>query len=110
MGCEYAGLFLPDESGFGPVWYSSSTPGEDLVHLPRVALGDGVLGRTASRGRYMYLRGDTFEELDIPKNLCKEAQIVVEDAVCVPLVDGTNTTGAWRWSIYVVQTIAMRKR
>ena len=94
MGCEYAGLFLPDESGFGPVWYSSSTPDEDLVHLPRVALGDGVLGRTASRGRYMYLRGSTFDELDVPRSLCEEAQIVVEDAVCVPLVDGANTTGA----------------
>ncbi len=94
MGSEYAGLFLPDESGFGPAWYSSATIDEDLIHVPRMALGDGVLGRTASRGRFMYLRGNEFEEHDIPRVLCQEADIVVEDAVCVPLLDGDATLGA----------------
>ena len=52
--------------------YSLITP-RRTSHLPRVALRDGVLGRTASRGRYMYLRGDIFEELDIPKSLQRSA-------------------------------------
>ena len=44
VGCEYAALFLPDESGFGPAWIRSSTADDPPHKIGRMEVGDGVLG------------------------------------------------------------------
>ncbi|MEE2755739.1 MAG: GAF domain-containing protein [Myxococcota bacterium] len=94
VGCEFAGLYLPEESGFGPAWVRDGDPNTPLERLERVDLGDGVLGRTASRGIVLNLIGSAFEDLDIPARVGGQCTRRVTDALAVPLLDGDSTKGA----------------
>jgi signal transduction histidine kinase len=87
--CELAALFLPDvEVGAGPAWVRG--PGTAAaVQLPRVEVGEGILGKAASRGEPLKLTDDaSFEAHAVPRALGGGHTLVVEDAVAVPLLDG----------------------
>ena len=92
--CEAAALYLPvAETGAGPAWVRG--PGSALaVHIERVEVGDGLLGKVASRGEAMVLAEEAFEAQAIPRALGGGHPMVVEDAVAVPLHDGEVTVGA----------------
>ena len=93
-GCEFAALFLPEESGFGPAWVRGGDANAPLETIARVEVGDGVLGRAASRGQILNLAGEEFARLDVPRSVGGESSRLVLDALAVPLVDGTNTIGS----------------
>ncbi|MGC6415960.1 MAG: GAF domain-containing protein [Bradymonadia bacterium] len=93
-GCEFAALFLPEESGFGPAWVRGGDANAPLETIARVEVGDGVLGRTASRGQILNLAGEEFARLDVPRSVGGESSRLVLDALAVPLVDGTSTIGS----------------
>lgn len=87
--CELAALFLPDvEVGAGPAWVRG--PGTAAaVQLPRVEVGEGILGKAASRGEPLKLTDDaSFDAHAVPRALGGGHTLVVEDAVAVPLLDG----------------------
>ncbi|MEE2789738.1 MAG: GAF domain-containing protein, partial [Myxococcota bacterium] len=93
-GCECAALFLPDESGFGPMYIRRATADDSLLTCPRLEIGEGLLGYTANLGRSLSLRGRGFAEANVPQHLGGSADIVVDDAIAVPLLDGERTIGA----------------
>jgi len=93
-GCELAGLFLPDDSGYGPLYLKGGSADSPLRCVPRVEIGEGVLGKTANRGEALILRNDDFERLGIPRIVGTKIDVRVEDAVTAPLIDGQRTVGA----------------
>ena len=60
----------------------------------RVEVGEGILGKTASRGRIQCLSGEGFDEAAIPAEMGGGCGRNVDDAICVPLTDGDKTIGA----------------
>ena len=93
-GCEMAGLFLPDETGYGPLYLRGASAESPLRCVPRVEIGEGVLGKTANRGEALILRNDAFEQFGIPRVLGGNTEDRVEDAVTAPLIDGQRTLGS----------------
>lgn len=92
--CEAAALYLPDpETGQGPAWLRGPSQ-EPVETIERVEVGDGVLGRIASRGEALVLSGNAFATHDIPRRLGGSHAMVVRDAVCAPLSDGDDAIGA----------------
>ncbi|MCB9548364.1 MAG: GAF domain-containing protein [Myxococcales bacterium] len=92
---EVAVLYLPDsEAGAGPAWVRGGGAGGSSC-IRRVEIGDGVLGKVASRGEVLVLAGDAFEAQAIPRTLGGGHPLVVDDAVAVPLLDGDVTMGAF---------------
>lgn len=91
--CEAAALYLPDESGFGAAWLRG--PDDDLPLRPlcRIEVGDGILGKTASRGEPYVLSGEAFEDAAMPRDLGGSCGFPVHDSVSAPLVDGVTTLG-----------------
>lgn len=92
--CEFAALYLPDpETGQGPAWLRG--PGLDPVEtITRVEVGDGVLGKTASRGEAIVLSDAVFATGDFPRRLGGGHSLHIHDAVCAPLFDGDDAIGA----------------
>ena len=92
--CEAAALFLPEDSGYGPAFVRG--PGDDdaLDTLVRVEVGEGILGKTASRGEALVLTGDGFDAAAVPRTLGGEGTLEVVDAVTAPLTVGNRTIGA----------------
>ncbi|MCB9538896.1 MAG: GAF domain-containing protein [Myxococcales bacterium] len=94
--CEMAGLFLPDpESGIGPAWLRTADPDAPLTPLCDLEVGDGVLGKAASRGHALVLaRPADFTAEAVPPHLGGTCAVLVRDAVAAPLVDGGRTIGS----------------
>lgn len=92
--CEVAALYLPDpETGQGPAWLRG--PGLDPVQtIPRVEVGDGLLGKTASRGEAIVVSAGEFAAQDFPRRLGGGHDLQINDAVCAPLFDGDAAIGA----------------
>lgn len=92
--CEAAALYLPDpETGHGPAWIRGPSQ-EPVTTIARVEVGDGVLGRVASRGEALVLSGGAFQTHDIPRRLGGSHPMAIRDAVCAPLSDGDEGVGA----------------
>ena len=94
IGGEAAGLFLTDEEGSGEVWERSALDGEGSERYLRVNVGDGILGKTASRGEALFLYGDRFEDEAIPRRLCERSAREVRDVLSVPLTHNDEVFGA----------------
>jgi signal transduction histidine kinase/putative methionine-R-sulfoxide reductase with GAF domain len=94
VGCEFAALYLPEESGFGPAWIREADPEVDMETILRLEVGDGVLGRTTSRGHILSLKGNEFDDIDVPQRVGGDCTRLVEDVLAVPLVDGDAMIGA----------------
>ncbi len=92
--CEAAALFIPDSSGFGPVFVQAYDEELPLIVLPRVEIGEGILGKTASRGEGYVLQGASFEDQAVPRSVGGECDLIVQDAISQPLVERGRTVGA----------------
>ncbi|MCB9522284.1 MAG: GAF domain-containing protein [Myxococcales bacterium] len=92
--CERSAIFLPDENGFGSAWIRGPGDEEGLVPLCRFAVGEGILGKTASHGEVCVLRDEDFERQAMPRELGGDCQYPVRDVVSAPLIDGDEVIGA----------------
>lgn len=93
--CQAAALFLPDaDSGYGPAYVRGPEEGDALQTLSRLEVGEGILGKTASRGQALVLTGGVFEEMAIPRTVGGVGSMEVDDAITAPLLDGGRTIGA----------------
>ncbi len=94
--CQAAAIFLPDEDGYGPT-YIRAPDGESnaLETVCHHGVGEGVLGKTAGRGEGYILRGNDFEDQDIPRVLGAGCGVAVDDAVTAPVLDGDRVIGAF---------------
>ncbi len=92
---EATALFLPGETGFGPLFVNGAERASSLRTFARVEVGEGVLGKTASRGATIRLRDDDEDDEGMPRTLGGGCDIEVRDAVSAPLVEGDRTLGAF---------------
>ncbi len=92
--CKAAALYLPEDSGYGPAYVRGPDEDDALETLTRVEVGEGILGKTASRGEAMVLTGGAFEEAAISRTVGGEGTMEVDDAITAPLMDGGRTIGA----------------
>lgn len=91
---EAAALFLPGETGYGPVYVRGPDADAPLELLPRVEIGEGILGRTAADGEPHVISAGGERDDGITRTLGSGASLVVADAITTPLVDGERTVGA----------------
>ncbi|MEZ4466629.1 MAG: GAF domain-containing protein [bacterium] len=92
---EVAALYLADaEAGSGPAWVRMAGAGP-TAHIPRIEIGEGIVGKVASRGEVLVLTGGAFEKHAIPHELGGGYPLEVDDAVAVPLLDGDVTMGTF---------------
>ena len=91
---EAAALFLPGENGVGPVFVRGGLPDGKMVTLPRVEVGEGILGRTAGDGEPMVLLPGEARTDGVARTLGPDCPIAVSDALTTPLIDGERTLGA----------------
>ena len=106
VGCELVVLFAPGESGVGPAYLQEvedslrEIPGtyrasdQGLLMIPKVELGEGIIGKSASRGEEIILVGDQFELEAIPKKLSSKCDYPVRNALATPLIDGRDSIGS----------------
>ena len=107
--CEFAALLLARRERLRPrMGAGERCKCPPLETIARVEVGDGVLGRTASRGQILNLSGEEFARLDVPRSVGGESSRLVLDALAVPLVDGTNTVGSLGYLTGAVLNIAIR--
>lgn len=91
---EAAALFLPGESGVGPVYVRGPGEAGQMDILPRVEVGEGILGQTAADGEPHVLLAGHEKDDAIERTLGGGSTLTVVDAVTTPLVDGERTIGA----------------
>lgn len=91
--CDAAALLLLRDDGFGPLYLGRAD--SPLEIISRVEIGEGVLGKTASRQLGYVLDADRFEATAIPQVLCPGADFVLRDAVTAPLMDEDRVIGAF---------------
>ncbi len=92
---QAAAVFLPTERGTGPVYFCEAGGETELEVLAAIEVGEGLLGKTASRGQAYDLRPGGEAEDGIERMLCRGDVRVVTDAQTVPLIDGGQTVGAF---------------
>lgn len=90
---EHVGLFVVDSEDHGPA-YLKTLGSEQVIPLKRVLLGEGIMGKVASRGQDFILVDDTFEREAIPRSLCDMCGIDVHNALAASLYDGQKVIGA----------------
>lgn len=91
---ECAAIFLPGENGVGPVYVRGPSAAAEVQVLPRVEVGEGVLGQTAADGQPHVLLAGHERDDAIARTLGAGNTLVVTDAVASPLVEGERTIGA----------------
>jgi signal transduction histidine kinase/putative methionine-R-sulfoxide reductase with GAF domain len=93
--CERAAIFLPDQDGQGPAWLRGPNPHTPLTLLCSFGTGEGILGKTVSRGQVYVLAADAdFEAVGMGRDLGGGCAYQVHDVVAAPLQDGEKTIGA----------------
>jgi len=93
--CEATALFLPEDSGYGPAYVRGPDADDALRVSSRLEIGEGILGKTASRGEALMLTGEAFTDAAVPRQLGGEDSLCVDDAISVPLLHGGRTIGAF---------------
>lgn len=90
---EHVGLFVVTDDEHGPGFLKTSGL-EEVLPLSRVTLGEGIMGKVASRGEDFILVGDTFEREAIPRSLCDRCGVEVVNALAASLFDGNRVIGS----------------
>ena len=90
---EHVGLFVINEESHGPA-YLKTLGLDEVIPLQRVVLGEGIMGKVASRGEDFILKGETFEREAIPRSLCDLCEVEVTNALAASLYDGSRVLGA----------------
>ncbi len=90
---EHVGLFVVDSEDHGPAFLKTSGS-DDIVPLKRILLGEGIMGKVASRGQDFILVDDSFEREAIPRSLCDRCGVDVHNALAASLHDGNKVIGA----------------
>ncbi|MFN3197006.1 MAG: GAF domain-containing protein [Bradymonadia bacterium] len=89
---QAAAMFVPEENGFGPVYIAE---GGQFSILPRVEIGEGVLGKTASRGKRLILGvAESSPEDDIPLTLGEGCPLELRDVMTAPLSHAERILGS----------------
>gem|GEM_PF-145750 len=106
IGANLVALFVPSEDGYGPAYLQELRPtregisgavklNESGLHLvPRVDLGEGLIGKVASRGEELILIGDCFEFEALPRLLSERCGFEVNNALATPLLDDRAPIGS----------------
>ena len=90
---EHVGLFVVDAEDHGPA-YLKTSGSSDIIPLKRVLLGEGIMGKVASRGEDFILVDDSFEREAIPRSLCDLCGVTVDNALAASLYNGQKVIGA----------------
>ena len=90
---EHVGLFVVDSEDHGPAFLKTSGS-DDIVPLKQILLGEGIMGKVASRGQDFILVDDSFEREAMPRSLCDRCGVDVHNALAASLHDGTKVIGA----------------
>jgi signal transduction histidine kinase/putative methionine-R-sulfoxide reductase with GAF domain len=90
---EHVGLFVVNAEDHGPA-YLKSAGSDHLTLRKNVTLGEGIMGKVASRGEDFILVNDSFEREVIPRALWDRCDIEVNNAFAASLYDGTRVLGA----------------
>lgn len=106
IGADLVALFVPSSDGYGPAYLQELRPtrggisgsvklNESGLHLvPRVDLGEGLIGKVASRGEELILIGDCFEFEALPRALSERCGFEVNNALATPLMDDRDPIGS----------------
>jgi len=115
IGANLVALFVPNEEGYGAAYLQELHPTRrgipgavklneaGLYLLPRVDLGEGLLGKVASRGEELILIGDCFELEALPRALSDRCGYEVNNTLATPLLDDRSPIG----SLLFVNTVAL---
>lgn len=104
--CELVGFLVLEFEEYGPAYFF--TQDDDLVqctsfvqtkhkHLyafPRLSLGEGLLGKVASRGQEFALFGDRFEKEALPRSFGMQCSYEIRNAIAIPLIEEPTQIGA----------------
>lgn len=115
IGANLVSLYVPSEEGYGAAYLQELKPTRGgiegaiklnesgLYLLPRVDLGEGLIGKVASRGEELILIGDCFEFEALPQSLSERCGYEVNNALATPLFDDRAPIG----SLLFLNTIAL---
>jgi signal transduction histidine kinase len=104
--CDLVGLFVLEFEEYGPAYFYTQdeshlqctqfmpTQSPQLWTFPRLSIGEGLLGKVASRGQEFALFGDRFEKEALPRHLSPKCTYVIRNAIAVPLIEGPKQIGA----------------
>ena len=104
--CDLVGLFILEFEEQGPVYFYTQdksnlqcdrfipTQYDQLWTFPRLSIGEGLLGKVASRGQEFALFGDRFEKEALPRSLSTKCNYQVRNAIAVPLIEGQKQIGS----------------
>jgi len=106
LGAELVALFVPHDDGSGPAYLQERVPAGGSLNgcaaldapglhlLSRVEVGEGLLGKVASRGEALMLMGGCFELEALPRVLSDRCGYPVHNALAIPLIDDRAPIGA----------------
>ena len=106
MEADLVALFVPNAEGRGPAYLQELHPTrggiegalklneKGLYLLDRVTVGEGLLGKLASRGDELILLGPCFELEALPRVLSERCTYEVNDVLATPLFDDQEPIGA----------------
>jgi signal transduction histidine kinase/putative methionine-R-sulfoxide reductase with GAF domain len=106
IGADLVALFVPHDEGYGPAYLQEREPtrgglggcvklNESGLHLlARVDVGEGLLGKIASRGEALMLLGECFELEALPRALSDRCDYPVHNTLAIPLIEDRAPIGA----------------
>ena len=87
---QAAAMFISDDNGFGPVFIAER---DSFIILPKVEIGEGLLGKCASRNARIHIDAEHPDE-SITLTLGKGCPLTIKDALTAPLSHADRILGA----------------